>query len=321
MPYLIKRLLSAIPLLIGITFISFSLMKLAPGDATSMYRDPSISQADIAQIRSNLGLDQPLVVQYAKWLNNTIHGNLGYSFVTGEPTSKAIGDRIGATLLLSCASFGIILVITFFLGLWSGYKKGSRFDDWVTIITFVGMSIPTFWLGLILILVFSLTLNVFPTSGYSNPFLSEASSLVRLGDIFHHMTLPLLTIVIGGVAGLTRYHRFGIISILNQDYIRAARARGISESIILFKHAFKNACLPIITILGLSLPGLISGSFVVEYIFAWPGLGQLGVQAVFARDYPIIMGTLLMSSVLIISGNLLADIAYAKIDPRIGTLS
>jgi len=313
----LKRVLAAIPLMFGITLLSFMIMRLAPGDPVMMFTDPTITIQDMAQLRQNLGLDQPLVIQYFAWLKQVLQGNLGVSFISGKPVLEAILERLPATLLLSISSLVMILLITFPLGLFSGYFKGSIFDDTVTVFTFVGLSIPTFWLGLVLILLFSLELNWFPTAGFLDPYLFDAGLFAQAGSVLHHLCLPLLTIVIGGIAGLTRYYRFGIIGILNQDYIQAARARGISENRLLTRHAVKNAILPIITILGLSLPGLIGGSFVIEYIFSWPGMGQLGVNAVFSRDYPIIMGTILMSSTLIILGNLLADIVYVWVDPRI----
>tara|TARA_A100001015_G_C15039600_1_gene738729 strand:+ start:197 stop:1162 length:966 start_codon:yes stop_codon:yes gene_type:complete len=314
---ILKRLLTAIPLLIGITFISFMLMQWAPGDPSSMLMDPQIKPEDMAMIKANLGLDKPYLHQYLIWLRELVQGNFGYSYSTGQPVLRIIIERLPATLILSISSLLFILCITFPLGLISGYKKESWFDHSVTLISFIGLSIPTFWLGLVFILYFSLDLGILPSSGFHNPLLSHASLWVRTLDIAQHLCLPLFTIVIGGIAGLTRYHRFGIIKILKADYILAARARGISEKRLLFKHAFKNAALPIITILGLQLPGLISGSFVIEYIFAWPGMGQLGVSAVFARDYPVLMGTLFFSAILIIVGNLLADLAYSAIDPRI----
>ncbi|RAP34196.1 peptide permease [Candidatus Marinamargulisbacteria bacterium SCGC AG-439-L15] len=312
-----KRLITSIPLLIGITLISFALMILAPGDPTSMLANPQITTEDMAQIRENLGLDKPVSQQYFIWLKNILTGNFGYSYSTGQPVLTSILDRLPATLILSISSLVIILLITFPLGLISGYKKDSKLDHTITILSFLGLSVPTFWLGLMLILGLSLKLNLFPTSGYLDPYLMESGFWKQAANITYHLCLPLLAIVVGGIAGLTRYHRFGIIMILDQDYIKAARARGISEKRILFKHAFKNATLPIITLLGLQLPGLISGSFIIEYIFAWPGMGQLGVNAIFARDYPIIMGTLVLSSILIILGNLLADISYQLVDPRI----
>ncbi|MFC1771367.1 ABC transporter permease [Candidatus Margulisiibacteriota bacterium] len=312
-----KRVLIAVPLLIGITLLSFIVMQLAPGEPGAMFLDPSMSAEDILQIRRNLGLDKPLIVQYGYWLISIFKGNFGYSFSTGKPVLSAIAERLPATLILSLSSLVLILILTFPLGLISGYKKGSRFDNLVTIFTFIGLSLPTFWLGLQLILIFSLKLNLFPSSGFMDPLLNDSSFWQQGLSVMRHLFLPLLTILIGGLAGLTRYYRFGIIKILAEDYIKAASARGISIRRILFKHAFKNAALPIVTILGLSLPSLISGAFVIEYIFSWPGLGQLGIAAVFSRDYPVLMGTLFFSSLLIIIGNLGADIAYRFIDPRI----
>ena len=282
-----------------------------------MYMDPTVSQNDLEQVRKNLGLDQPLLIQYVLWLKQLLQGNLGYSYVTGKPVVQAILERLPATLLLSITSLIMILLITFPLGLLCGYKKDTWVDDSITIISFLGLSIPTFWLGLMFILFFSLQLDWFPTSGFLDPMLLDASWVQKALNILSHMMLPLLTIIIGGVAGLIRYNRFSMIKILAQDYIASARARGLTERRILFKHALKNALLPIITILGLDLPSLISGSFIIEYIFSWPGMGQLGVQAVFQRDYPILMATIFFSSILIILGNLLADVSYAYADPRI----
>jgi len=318
--YVIKRLLELIPLLFVITFMSFFIMKMAPGDPSDMFFDPTVSRADVEQLKSNLGLDQPLYIQYGSWLTRVLKGDLGYSLKTGKPVIEAISERLIPTLVLSLSSLVCILLITFPVGLLSGYNYQGRFDFWVTVFSFLGMAIPTFWLGLMFILVFSLHLNIFPTGGYLDPYLLSASFWEKAMNIGHHLLLPLLTIVIGGTAGLIRYYRFGIISILKSDYIKAARSRGFSEKRILFKHAFKNSALTIVTILGLSLPGLVSGSYIIEYIFSWPGLGQLGIDAVFSRDYPVLMGSILMSSLLIILSNLLVDILYPLIDPRIECL-
>lgn len=299
------------------TLISFLLMHLAPGDPAAVLMDPQISAEDMAQIRMNLGLDRPLLVQYWIWLNHAIRGDFGTSFVTGEPVLSLIMGRLPATLLLSVSTLFWILLLTFPLGILSGAKKGSVFDQAVTIFTFLGLSIPTFWLGLLLILVLSIWLGWFPTSGFLDPHLSSASFLHQAINIGWHMVMPMITIVVGGLAGLTRYNRSGVLMILNQDYITAARARGISSFRILFKHVFKNAALPVVTILGLALPSLIGGSFVIEFIFAWPGMGQLGIASVFSRDYPVLMGTLVFSGVLIILGTLLSDLLYSVVDPRI----
>lgn len=315
--YILKRLLFSVPLLLVITGLSFLLMNLAPGDPADMFLDPRASHQDILQLRHNLGLDQPVYIQYVKWLVRICQGDFGYSYVSSKPVLTAILERLPATLLLSISALICIVTFTFILGIISALKKGRFIDDLIMILTLVGLSVPAFWLGVMLIFMFAIQLNWFPTSGMQDPMLVSAPMFVRVMDVFRHLFLPLLTIVIGGMAGLTRYHRFGMIRILSEPYIIAVQARGVSQWRVVFLHAFKNAALPVITILGLSLPELIGGAFVIEYIFSWPGMGQLGVAAVFARDYPILMGSILFSSVLIIAGNFLADLAYAWSDPRI----
>ena len=317
MGYILKRIATSLPLIFGVCFLSFLIMQLAPGDPTLMYMDPNVNAEDLEQVRKNLGLDQPILFQFFYWFKQLIQGNLGYSYVTGKPVFEAIFERLPATLLLSVSSLILILLITFPLGIICGYKKDTWVDDSITVFSFLGLSIPTFWLGLMFILLFSIQLNLFPTSGFLDPLLMDASIFTKGLNILQHMFLPLITIIIGGIAGLIRYNRFSMIKILAQDYITSAKARGLKKRRILFKHALKNALLPIITILGLDLPSLISGSFIIEYIFSWPGMGQLGVQSVFQRDYPVLMATILFSSFLIILGNLLADISYAYADPRI----
>ncbi len=314
---MLKRFLGIFPLLIGITFMSFTIMRLAPGDPTSMVLDPHTTEADKAIMRKNLGLDQPIWKQYVIWVKEIGKGNLGYSFVSGQPVTRLIAERIPATLLLSVATLFFTTLIALPLGLISGAFEGKWTDHIITILSFIGMAIPTFWLGLLLLLVFAMKLDFFPTSGLLDPLLVDESIWMKAADIAKHLILPLATLVIGSLAGMIRYQRFGIISILQQDYIKAARARGFSFNRVLFKHAFKNAALPLITLLGLELPSLVSGTFVIEYIFSWPGMGQLGVNSVFSRDYPVIMGILLLTSCLMIFGNFFADIAYKWVDPRV----
>ena len=317
--FFIKRLLGIIPMVLGVTFVAFVLMQLAPGDPLDTFVDPSISVQDMAQIRDNLGLNQPLMVQYGKWVLNVFQGNLGYSYKTGKPVLTAIMERLPATLFLSTSALILILLIAVPLGLYSGYRFQTLGDTVITVLSFVGMAMPTFWVGLMLILAFSIQLGLFPTSGFLDPDLHRASLFFQVINIVWHMILPLIATVFGDLAGLIRYNRFEVIGVLKQDYILAARSRGISEKRILFKHAFKNAALPLVTILGLSLPGLISGSFIIEYIFSWPGMGQLGIESVFSRDYPILMGMVMIASTLILLGNLLADISYGLVDPKIRT--
>lgn len=318
--YIAFRLAVLIPMLIGITFISFLLIQASPGDPTSFYHNPSFGIDDLELIRSNLGLDRSTAYQYFLWLKHVMSGNLGYSYITGRPVFSMIVEKIPATLVLTLSSFFIIMVLSVPLGVLSAYHQQSIWDYGITIMSFLGMAIPIFWLAMICIMFFSLKLNIFPTSGYYDPNIYPyASFFSQMGMILYHSFLPVLSIVVGGVASMIRYNRASFIQVLGSDYITAARARGISSKRILFVHASKNAFISMVTIIGLWLPSLFGGSFVVEYIFGWPGLGKMGVEAVFTRDYPVLMGVLLFSSFLIVISNFLTDLAYCFVDPRIGT--
>ncbi len=295
--YIGRRLLQLVPLLIGISLISFLVMHLAPGDPTALFIDPNVKPEELARVRANWGLDQPVYVQYGLWLKNACLLDFGQSYTTGQPVIYEIGQRLPYTLLLMVPAFLLTLLITIPLGVISAVKKGSWFDNTVTFLTFAGMALPTFWLGLMLMLLFSVKLHWFPAVG--------------------NLILPLLTMTIGGLAGLTRYQRSAMLEVLGQDFIRTARAKGLPERTVIFKHALRNALIPVVTILGLSLPDLFGGAFIIETIFAWPGMGRLGVQSIFQRDYPVIMGVVMFSALLIVIGNLLADIGYSLVDPRI----
>ncbi|OGC03862.1 hypothetical protein A2276_08445 [candidate division WOR-1 bacterium RIFOXYA12_FULL_43_27] len=295
--YIINRLLQLIPLLIGVSLISFFVMHLAPGDPTALFINPNVDPQELVRVRANWGLDQPIYIQYFSWLWNALRLNFGVSYLTGQPVITEIMERLPMTLLLMVLSYVLTLLIAIPLGVLSAIKKGSRFDNAVTFFSFAGMAIPSFWLGLMLMLLFSVKLHWLPATG--------------------NIILPVITMSIGSFAGLTRYQRAAMLEVLNQDFIKVARAKGLPERVVIFKHALRNALIPIVTILGLSLPDLFGGAFIIETIFAWPGMGRLGVQAIFARDYPVIMGIVVMSAVLIILGNLLADIGYAIVDPRI----
>lgn len=295
--YVLRRLLQFIPLLIGISLISFFVMHLAPGDPTALFIDPNVRPEELARVRANWGLDKPIYAQYFIWLKNALFLDFGRSYTTGQPVISEIAERLPFTLLLMIPSFIITLLITIPVGVISAVRKNSWFDNTFTVLSFAGMAIPTFWLGLMLMLLFSVKFHWFPAVG--------------------NLILPLITMTIGSLAGLTRYQRAAMLEVLNQDFIRTARAKGLPERIVIFKHALRNALIPIVTILGLSLPDLFGGAFIIETIFAWPGMGRLGVQAIFQRNYPMIMGIVMLSALLIILGNLLADIGYALVDPRI----
>lgn len=295
--YIFRRLFQLIPILIGVSLISFFVMHLAPGDPTALFINPNVDPQELARIKVNFGLDQPIYIQYAKWFWNALHLDFGTSYLTGQPVINEILERLPMTLLLMISSYIVTILIAIPLGVLSAVKKGSAFDNSVTIFSFAGMAIPSFWLGLMLMLLFSVQLHWLPATG--------------------NLILPVITMSIGSFAGLTRYQRAAMLEVLNQDFIKVARAKGLPERVVIFKHALRNALIPIVTILGLSLPDLFGGAFIIETIFAWPGMGRLGVQSIFSRNYPMIMGIVVLSAGLIILGNLLADIGYAIVDPRI----
>ncbi|MFA5097062.1 MAG: ABC transporter permease [Candidatus Margulisiibacteriota bacterium] len=315
--YIVKRLISLIPLLLGVSLVSFLIMHLAPGDPTAMLTDPSVKPEELLRLRQNWGLDRPLIVQYFYWLWHAIRFDFGTAYMLNRPVSAVIAERLPATLLLMGTSFAVTLLIAVPLGVLSAAKKKGWFDNLVTVISFAGMSIPSFWLALMLMLLFSVKLNLLPAGGMYDPSLQTPSFLKSAIDVALHMALPVATMVIVALAGITRYVRSSMLEALSQNYIKAARARGLFERTVIFKHALRNALLPLITLIGLSLPELFGGAFIVETIFAWPGMGRLGVAAVFSRNYPVIMGVVMFSAFLIVIGNLLADVCYALADPRI----
>ncbi|MCX5749517.1 MAG: ABC transporter permease [Candidatus Saganbacteria bacterium] len=315
--YLLKRLLILIPLLIGISLISFFVMHLAPGDPTALFTDPNVKPQELARIRVNWGLDKPVAVQYFYWLGNALRGDLGTAYLINRPVTEVIFERLPATLLLMGTSILLTVFLAVPLGVISALKKNKLFDHVVTVFSFVGMSMPSFWLALMLMLLFSVNLNILPATGMYDPLMKAPSLFSRSSDLLRHMALPVMTMVIISLAGITRYTRASMIEVLGQNYIKAARAKGLPERTVLFKHALRNAMLPLITLVGMMLPDLFAGAFIIETIFAWPGMGRLGVTAVFSRNYPVIMGVVMISAFLIVIGNLLADLCYAAADPRI----
>ncbi|MFC1560033.1 ABC transporter permease [Candidatus Margulisiibacteriota bacterium] len=315
--YIFKRLLQLIPLLIGISLITFFIIHMAPGDPTSMFASPDVKPEEIVRIRANWGLDKPVIVQYFVWASKAVRGDLGISFVSRRPVIHEILERLPATLLLMVFAYLIMLIIAIPAGVLSAVKKGSWFDNAFTVFSFFFMSIPTFWLALVFILIFSMKLGWFPSFGMYDPLLKDPNIMQRILDVAWHMVLPVATMVIVSLAAISRYQRASMLEVLRQEYIKTARAKGLPERMVIFKHALRNALLPIITLFGLSLPDLFGGAFIIETIFAWPGMGRLGVQAVFQRNYPMIMAIAIFSAILIVLGNLFADIGYAMVDPRI----
>lgn len=310
--YILKRLLIAIPVLIGITIFDFLLMNLAPGSPLDMMRNPMVSDAALNIKAEALGLNQPIYVQYFDWMKELLHGNLGYSVITYQPVSNLISSHIGPTLLLMGVSLIIGLLIAVPIGVLSATKQYTKADYIAVSASFLGISIPSFFLSLVLIYVFTIKLKWLPSSG-----------MVILGgdggfvDILRHMILPVLVLSIAVAGRNIRYVRSSMLEILEQDYLRTARAKGLKNFFIVNKHAMRNALIPIVTVIGMEIPVVFGGAVVIEQIFSWPGIGLLTMSSIMSRDYPTIMGLNLVAAIIVLVANLLTDIAYSLVDPRI----
>lgn len=319
--YALRRAVLAIPLLIGITFVSFIVVHLAPGEPVDLQagdlQTKSSAQAREA-LRKLYGLDQPLHVQYWHWLTRVARLDFGRSFAPdGKPVLQKIGERLPITLFLNVIEMLVILAVAVPIGVLSATRQYSLFDKITTVLVFVGFATPDFWLALLLQILFGVQLGWLPISGLRDINWEYLSFWKRQQDFVGHLILPIAVATFGGLAGFSRYMRQSMLEVVRQEYVQSARAKGLAESVVIGKHALRNALLPVVTILGLSLPGLVGGSVIVEWIFAIPGMGQLMVQAVFSRDYPVIMGNLVIVSTLTLGANLLADISYGLVDPRI----
>jgi peptide/nickel transport system permease protein len=301
--------------LFGITVIVFGLIQIAPGDPVAGMIDPTIGNFDADRIeleREKLGLNQPLTVQYFFWLGRVLNGDLGYSLITQKPVVEMIQERLGPTLKLTISALILSSIIGISVGIISAVKQYSLIDYISTFFSFVAVSLPGFFLALALIYLFALNLDWLPTSGMSS--LGQEASL---WDEIQHMILPVSILGIGSAAPLVRYARSSMLDILNQDYVVLARAKGVGEWMTIIRHAFPNALIPLITVIGLRLPILFAGSVIVEQIFHWQGLGSLNIWAVLNQDYSVLMALNLISAMLVLGANLITDIAYAIVDPRI----
>src|SRR5882672_2209939 len=307
--YALRRLILALPLLIGITFISFAVIHLAPGEPVDLQAG-SMNAKSSAQARQLLremyGLDQPIVTQYWNWLGRLARLDFGRSFAPdGRPVLHKIGERLPVTLMLNIAELA------------SATRQYSLFDKVTTVFVFVGFATPDFWLALLCMILFGVELGWLPISGLRSLNWEYLTFWQQQWDFFAHLVLPIVVATFGGLAGFSRYMRQSMLEVVRQDYVQTARAKGLSERVVISKHALRNALLPVITILALALPGLIGGSVIIESIFAIPGMGQLMVQSVFSRDYPVVMGNLVIVATLTLVANLVADITYGLVDPRI----
>jgi peptide/nickel transport system permease protein len=308
-----------IPLLLVISLISFMVMHLAPGDPIAMYMNPqkrSMTPAEMDDLRHKLGLDRPVHVQYFYWLGNTLQGNWGYSLKSRAPVTEEIFSRLPNTLLLGGIAILLTLVLAVPIGLISAIKRYSLIDYLATIGAFIGISMPGFWFALLLIQVFSNGLHWFPSVGMQTIGM-DMTGPQRITDVLRHLVLPVLALAVVEIAYWARYQRSSLLEVLNQDYVRTARAKGLQEKWVILKHAFRNSLIPMVTLLGLTLPDLVNGSYIIESVFGWPGMGRLGVSSILQRDYPVIMGVTMLSALMVVSGNLIADLLYAFVDPRI----
>lgn len=314
--YLLRRLFLSIPVLLGITIATYGIINLAPGDPVSAMISPeaasSLGPDWVAQQRVALGLDKPLPIRYALWLKEVLRGNLGFSLRDRQPINQKVRERLGPTLKLMGTALLIAIVIAIPLGILSALKQYSLLDYLATIAGFAAISIPSFFLSLAAIFVFALKLGWLPSSG-----MYTVGAVGSFGDSAKHLLLPALVLGLGEAAPLIRYTRSSMLEVIRMEYVTTARAKGLSERAVVWRHALRNALIPLVTVIALNLPRLLGGAVVIEAVFAWPGMGTLAITAVQGRDYPVIMAINLITAVLILVSNLCADLLYAVIDPRI----
>ncbi len=310
--FLALRIAGLIPLLIGISLLLFAVIHLAPGGPMDFYADnPGVTPEALASMKTALGLDQPMPMQYVSWVTAFLHGEWGYSIRTSRPVLLEITERLPATFMLGGVSLLIAFVIALPLGVISAVKRYTALDYVLTLISFSGISLPVFWLALMLQLVFAVSLHWLPSGGYEN--IGDGSLI----DHLRHMAMPVFILAFATVAKWARYMRASMIEVMRQDYIRTARAKGQSCRGVVIHHALRNALLPFVTVVALDLVNIFSGTVITEAVFSWPGIGKLFIQSMDGRDYPVLMGIMMIASLTLVLGNLLADVAYGLIDPRI----
>lgn len=312
---LVRRLAQLVPMLFFISLVSFLLVKLAPGDPIQAYITPRMNPEDIERIRQSLGLDKPIFMQYLLWLKNVLQGDLGYSLIYHRPVLTMIAERIPATLGLMGASLIMAMLLAIPLGLLAGAYKHRWLDHFLNMFAYIGISVPIFWFGILLITVFSVQLNWLPSMGMRTIGVEDSWL-----DVVRHGILPCIALSFYNLSTYVRYIRSNTITQLSADYVQTQLAYGATRRSILFRHALKNVLLPVITLFGISFGELVVGAYVTESVFSWPGMGLLGIQSITSLDYPLIMAMIMLSSTMIIVGNLVADLLYRVADPRIKAL-
>jgi peptide/nickel transport system permease protein len=316
LPFILRRLLLAIPIAVGVTAVTFLLISLAPGDPVTAMLDPeqmtTLGPDWVAERKAELGLDKPIPVRYVLWLREVARGNLGYSAIDRRPVSAKLAERLWPTLKLMLTALAIGIVVGVPVGTLSAVKQYSWLDYIATIFGLIMISVPSFFLGLGGIYLLSLRLGWLPTAG-----MATIGAPPSFPDALHHLFLPAMVLGLAQAAPLIRYARSSMLEVIRQEYVRTARAKGLRERLVMARHALPNALIPIITVVALNLPALIGGTVIIEQIFAWPGMGTLAITAIFGRDYPVLMGFNLFIALTIVISSLVADVAYAAVDPRI----
>ena len=311
--YILKRLLYAIPVFLGITFVIYTLINMAPGGPLSVLAaSGEMSLSDLEALKISMGLDKPIVIRYFIWLGDLLHGDFGISYRTSQEVSLMISQRIMPSLMLTGTGILAAMLVGVPLGIISAYKPNSVWDHISTFISFIGASVPNFFLSLLLIYVLAVKLKWFPTSGMQSSGMSG-----NLLDLLHHLALPAFVCGIQPIGNYIKQTRSSVLEVLNEEYIKTARSKGLTNVVIVLKHAFRNALIPIVTTISLSIPFLIGGAVVTEQIFAWPGIGSLMITAITSRDYPVIMGVAVLICGVVLVANLILDLIYAALDPRI----
>ena len=309
--YIAGRIVQSIAVLFFVSVLTFALIHAAPG-GPGILLAPGMTGVQIRQAQHALGLDQPLPLQYLRWLGHLLHGDFGTSYGTGLPVLQMLADRLPATIELAGTAFGLTVVAGLPIGVFSALRRGSILDHLTTGATFFGMSVPAFWLALMLIVVFSVTLHALPAGGAYT-----LGAPPSLWDRLAHLVLPALVLATFNLAQIARYTRSSMLDVLGAEYLRTARAKGLASRVVIYRHALRNALIPVVTIIALGIPRLVGGAAVTESIFTWPGMGQLAVDSALQRDYPMIMGITLMVSAVVVATNFLTDLSYLAIDPRV----
>ncbi len=315
--FVIRRVLQMIPILLGISVVVFALLAAAPGDQVDLLLSgiPNITPDDVARLKHVYGLDEPVQVRYVKWIERAVHGDFGWSRTYREPVARLIVDRLGNTSMLAGAALLLALAVALPVGIYSALHQYSLLDYGATLLTFFGVSVPVFWFGIMLIYLFGVTWHLLPPGGINSP--GVAPGLPMLVDRLKYLPLPVLALGLVFMASFTRYTRSSMLEVVRQDYVRTARAKGLPGRVVIRRHALRNALIPLVTVLGVAVPGVLAGAPLTETVFSWPGVGKLLVDSTLGGDYAVAQGIIMFISLMVIAANLVVDVAYVYLDPRI----